>query len=221
MLPVPYYNEAVVLHLTDPNWQEYGVPEVYRVRVMQSGDVFRWVSPRGSGCCQWELVGIRGGRRACRSGSCDACSAPACACWRRPVSAQPHVLRRESQPAASGFGARCWCGSGPEGLACIRGCERDAFFKRESHYLLLRLPPLQAPTGMVFRYSSVSRDGQLATLHVCRESQRTRCSECRKQAAQRPRHSSESTGQQVPLEVSACSVGPVHHGGARFRRGSP
>ena len=43
LLTTPQYNKAVLLHLTNPQWLNFGAPAVYRIRAMQSGDIFRWV----------------------------------------------------------------------------------------------------------------------------------------------------------------------------------
>ena len=43
LLTTPQYNKAVLIHLTNPQWLNFGAPAVYRIRAMQSGDIFRWV----------------------------------------------------------------------------------------------------------------------------------------------------------------------------------
>ncbi|GAB4821463.1 hypothetical protein N2152v2_008509 [Parachlorella kessleri] len=42
LLTTPQYNKAVLIHLTNPQWLNFGAPAVYRIRAMQSGDIFRW-----------------------------------------------------------------------------------------------------------------------------------------------------------------------------------
>lgn len=65
------YNKAVVLHVTSDSWDWGGVPAVYRVRVLQSGETFRWVRRRHHVMSLWQAcaVGGRDGGRPRARGS--------------------------------------------------------------------------------------------------------------------------------------------------------
>ena len=176
LLDNPIYDKSVVIHLTSSQWMtwEYGqLPWVYRIRVLQSGDTFRWVSERDS---------ERGGRQLER--------------WRRQRQRRRHeclfVLCRQ-------LGGRLWAFE----AWLLAGPGQHAKSHQEwGHWPLPPLPPprlqsvsphdtcdtdfctlcgptvscapsrplscLQRLTGLTFKFMSVSEDSQSATVQICR-----------------------------------------------------